>query len=135
MKLRSTKTLGYAIYEATKGKSGTELSDTLTNTVEFMHKNQLLGKSKEILSYLEHIIDKDEKVIRVKVESATILSKKNLDELTENLKKRYKVKMIEIDNTENKNLINGIKVIVNDEIIDLTLQNRLYQLETYLIKN
>lgn len=135
MKLRSTKTLAEAIYQSAKGKNGTELSNALGNVVEFMQKNQLIGKSKELLSHLERIIDKDEKIVRAKVESSTILSKKTLDELTDNLRKRYKAETIEIDNIENRNLINGIKIIVNDEIIDLTLQNRLHQLQTYLIKN
>ncbi len=135
MKLRSTKTLAEAIYQSARGKSGAELTHSLQNALEFMHKNQLLGKSKEILSHLERIVDKDEKVIRAKVESATILPKKTLEELIENLKKRYKAETIEIDNTENKSLINGIKVIVNDEIIDLTLSHRLHQLQTHLIRN
>ncbi len=135
MKLRSTKTLAEAIYESARGKSGAELSGTLANVVEFIEKNQLLGKSKEILSHLERIIDKDEKVVRAKVESASVLSKKTLEELSLNLKKRYRAETIEIDNIENTNLINGIKVIINDEIIDLTLANRLHQLQNHLIKN
>lgn len=135
MKIRSTKTVAEAIYETTKGKSGTELADALANTVEFMDKNQLLGKGKEILEQLEKIIDKDEKVVRAKVKSADVLSKKMIQELEENLKKRYKAKTIEIDEVIDASLINGLKIEVNDEVIDLTLQARLHQLQTYLIKN
>lgn len=135
MKLRSTKNLAEAIYQNAKGKNGAELSATLANAVEFMDKHQLLGKSKEILSQLEKIIDKDEKVLRAKVTSSTVLSKKMLEELEENLKKRYKAKDVEIDTKEDSNLINGLKIEANDEIIDLTLRARLHQLQTHLIKN
>lgn len=135
MKLYSTKNLAGAIYESVKGKTGSELSHTLANAVEFMGKHQLLGKSKEILTHLEKIIDKNEKVLRAKVTSSTVLSKKMLEDLEESLKKRYKAKEVEIDTKENSNLINGIKIEANDEIIDLTLSHRLHQLQTHLIKN
>lgn len=135
MKLHSTKNLSHAIYEATKGKSGAELSHSLVNVVEFMDKHQLLGKSKEILTHLEKIIDKDEKILRAKVTSSAVLSKKMLEDLEESLKKRYKAKDVEIDTKENSNLINGIKIEANDEIIDLTLSHRLHQLQAHLIKN
>ena len=135
MKLHSTKNLSHAIYEATKGKSGSELSHTLANAVEFMDKHQLLGKKNEILAQLEKIIDKDEKVLRAKVTSSAVLSKKMLEDLEESLKKRYKAKDVEIDTKENSNLINGIKIEANDEIIDLTVAHRLHQLQAYLIKN
>jgi F0F1-type ATP synthase delta subunit len=135
MKIRSTKTFAEAIYESARGKSGAGLSTVLDNAINFMEKNQLLGKSKEILAHLEKIIDKDEGVIRVRVKSSSILSKKVVEELEENLKNRYKAKTIEIDNTEDKSLIKGIKIEVNDEVIDLSLAHRLRQLQTHLIKN
>jgi ATP synthase F1 delta subunit len=135
MKLRSTKNLAEAIYQNAKGKNGAELSATLANAVEFMDKHQLLGKSKEILSQLEKIIDKDEKVLRAKVTSSTVLSKKMVEDLEESLKKRYKAKSVEIDTKEDSNLINGLKIEANDEIIDLTLSHRLHQLQAHLIKN
>ncbi len=135
MKVRSTKTLAEAIYKNAKGKSGADLSSTLLKAVEFIQKNQLLSKSKEILTHLEKIIDTDEKTVRAKVTSATALSKKMLEDLEGSLKKRYKAKEVELNTNENKNLINGIKIEVNDEIIDLTLARKLHQLQTHLIKN
>ena len=135
MKIRSIKIIAEAIYESAKGKHGAELTHVLTNTVEFMDKNQLLGKSKEILLELERIIDKDEKIVRAKVRSAEVLPKKMIEELEENLKKRYKAKTVQIDQGEDKSLISGIKIEVNDEVIDLSLSHRLHQLQNYLIKN
>lgn len=135
MKVRSLKTVAEAIYETTHGKTGAELSTALSNVVSFLDTHQLLGKSKEILSLLEQNIDMKEHIVRAKVTTALPLSKKFHDELEDNLKKRYKAKEIEIDTVENKNIINGIKIEVGDEIIDLTLAHRLHQLQTHLIKN
>lgn len=135
MKLRSTKILAEAIYESTKGKSGAELSQAIDNSVSFMDKNQLLGKKKEILAHLEKIIDKDENILRAKVKSANILSKKTLEELGENLKKKYKAKEVQIDSMIDEKLIDGFKIEVNDEIIDFTLSHKLHRLQEHLIKN
>ena len=135
MKIRSTKTFAEAIYESTKGKSGPALLQSLTNTVEFMSKNQLLSKSKEILAQLEKIIDKDEGILRARITSASPLSKKSEIELESNLKKRYGVKEVELDITEDKSLIHGIKIEVEDEIMDLSTSHRLHKLQEHLIRN
>jgi ATP synthase F1 delta subunit len=135
MKVRSTKTVAEAIYESAKNKHGAELTHALANTVEFLNKNQLLGKSKEILAHLETIIDKDEKIVRAKVRSANVLSKKMIEELEESLKKRYRAKEVVIDANEDESLIQGLKIEVNDEVIDLSTRHRLHQLQAHLIKN
>ena len=135
MKIRSTKTIASAIYESTKGKTGALLSHALANTVEFMCKNQLLSKSKGIITQLEKIIDKDEGILRAHITTASPLTRKSQEELESNLKKRYKAKQVELDITEDKKLIHGIKVQVEDEIIDLSTSHRLHQLQAHLIKN
>jgi F0F1-type ATP synthase delta subunit len=135
MKLRSTKKLAEAIYQSAKGKTGKDLENALVNASEFLKKNRLLGKGKEILAELEKIIDKDEKVLRARVESAETLSKRMMEELEESLKKKYKAHSVVIDQKENEKLISGIKIEARDEIIDLTLRNRLNKLQTHLIKN
>jgi F-type H+-transporting ATPase subunit delta len=135
MKIRSTKTIAEALHESTKGKTGANLTLAISNVVEFMDKNNLLGKSKEILAHLQIIIDKEEHVLRAKVNVAEPLTKKMTDELEESLKKRYGAKEVELEITEDINLISGLKVEVNDEVIDLTLSHRLHQLQTHLIKN
>lgn len=135
MKLSSTKTLAQAIYETTKGKSGVELTHALENTVVFIKKNQLMSRSKEILSHLENIIGTNENIVRAKVKSRDVLSKKMISELEESLKKRYKAKEVEINNMVDEEVIDGIKIEVQNEVIDLTLRHRLNQLQNYLIKN
>ncbi len=135
MKVYSTKTFAEAIYQTTHNKSGVELENALSNTIDFLNKNQMLGKSKEILSHLEKIIDKKDGIIRAKIISNNILSKKILDELEENLKKRYLAKAVDINNINDESLLGGMKIEVNDEIIDLSLSNRLHKLQAHLIKN
>lgn len=131
----SPKTIAQAIYSGSHKKEGKDLSMFLEDTVIFLNKNRLLGKYKEVLEHLQNLIDKKEHRLRVEVTTAEKLTPKMLTELSDNLKHRYKAEEIEIDQREDESLIAGVKVRIQDEVIDMTLSNKLHQLKTHLIKN
>lgn len=131
----SPKTIAEAIYAGTKDKEGKELSSFLSDTVSFLEKNRMLGKYKEVLGHLQNLIDKKEKRLRASVTTAEKLTPKLLAELTDVLKHKYKVDDVEIDEHEDESLIAGVKVRIQDEVIDMTLSNKLNQLKTHLTKN
>jgi len=135
MKTLSIKNVSSAIYKTTMDKNGSDLTIALENIVLFLKRNKLLSKSKDILYNLEKIIDKENSIIRATVTSRVPLSKEAHDELVENIKKRYKAKQVEIDQIEDKSIISGIKVEIEDEVIDLSVSHQLHQLQNYLIKN
>lgn len=131
----STKTIAEAIYAGTKDKEGKELSAFLSDTISFLEKNRMLGKYKEVLAHLQILIDKKEKRLRADVTTAEKLTPKLLAELSEVLKHKYKAEEIEIDEHQDESLIAGVKVRIRDEVIDMTLSNKLNQLKTHLTKN
>ncbi|MBP6908489.1 MAG: F0F1 ATP synthase subunit delta [Candidatus Pacebacteria bacterium] len=128
-----TQHIAQAIYEATEDKHGKELDVLLEHATQFISSRHLMSKSQDILRELENIIDTKNQTVRVKIESATPLTKKTLEELENTLQKRYDVKHVILEYTENKDHIGGIKITVGEEVIDLTLKNTLNQLENYLI--
>lgn len=131
----STKTIAQAIYEASHGKEGKDLSVVLENTTKILAAKHLLSKAPEILSELQDIIDKKEGIVRAHVESSHKLSKAIHDEIEDELKKRYKAKEVHLEVTENPKLLGGMKIQVRDEIIDLTLATKINQLQHYLIEH
>ncbi|MCX6756456.1 MAG: F0F1 ATP synthase subunit delta [Candidatus Nomurabacteria bacterium] len=131
----SPKTIAEAIYAGAHNKEGQDLSVFLEDTVSFLNKNRMMGKYKEVLEHLQNLIDKKEKRVRVSVTTAEKLSHKMLTELSDNLKHRYKAEEIEIDEHEDPSLIAGVKIRAYDEVIDMTLSNKLHQLKTHLTKN
>lgn len=131
----SPKTIAQAIYAGTKDKEGKELSTFLGDTVLFLNKNKMMSKSKDILHHLQILIDKKEKRLRVGVTSAEKLTPKLMNELSDVLMHRYKAEEIEIEEYEDKSVIAGVKVQIQDEVIDMTLSNKLNQLKKHLIKN
>ena len=134
MKL-STKNVAEAIYATAKNKSGSELEHVLKMSVEFLAKKNLLSKASEILKHLEQLSDTEHDILRAKVLSRKPLTKKATDEVESLLKKRYKSKDTVLEWKEDKTLIGGVRIETNEEVIDMSLRNKLNQLQAHLLTN
>ncbi len=135
MAATSNNDIARAIYLATRGKAGVEQSDVLRKVVNFLSRKRLLSKSDEILSRLDKMINQEEGRVIAKVSSPEKLDSRMKTHLEQELKKRYRANEIVLREIFNKELIGGIKVEVNDEIIDLSIKNRIGKLQAYLIKD
>ncbi|MEO8637622.1 MAG: ATP synthase F1 subunit delta [Candidatus Taylorbacteria bacterium] len=133
MKL-SPKNVAQAIYESAKGKSGEELDHALFNARNFLSINNLISKSSEILHFIQKFEDEDTGVVRAKVASSVALSQKMSHELEEVLKKRYGAEHILLDLEEDPSLLGGLKIEAEDEVIDLSIKNKMSQLSNYLLQ-
>lgn len=131
----SNNHIARAIYLAGEGKNNSELRLVLRNAVKFMARHRLLSKSEEILSKLRKIVNQDRGILEVKVWSKHKISVDVKSELKRILQKRYKNKEIELEENLDEKLLGGIKIEANDELIDLTLKNKIYKLQEHLIKS
>jgi len=131
----SIKNLTKAIYESSYKKEGVELDKTLEKAVNLISKKHLMDKSKEIIKELQKMIDKEEKIIRAEVSSKTKINNKNIIEIEDFIKKRYKIENTIINYKIDDKLLGGIKIEVGDEIIDTTLKSQIKKLQNYLIAN
>lgn len=129
----SIQNIAQAIAENTRGKSGGDLEMANKNTVQFLYKKKLLGRSEEILESVEKIIDKEEGIVRIKVLSAKSLDHNQKKEIEENIKNKYGAREIVSEYIEDKDLLGGMKIVIGDEILDTTYRNKLNQLATHLI--
>ena len=128
----SNKNIAHAIYLASKGKNQEEQFLISKKFIQFLIKRRLLSKSKEILAHLNKIINEHEGRIEAKVYSSEKIDEKTNKEIAYALTKRYSAKEINLVEVLDENLIGGLKIEVNDEVIDLTLRNRMKKLQEYL---
>ena len=131
----SINNLARAIYESSKNKDGAELDAVSKKIINLILKKHLMSRSKEILNKLEKLVDKNEEVVRVKVSSRAKLEKGITDEIEDFIKKRYKAKNTVLEFNVNPKLLGGIKLEVEDEVIDMTLKNKVNRLKEFLIRN
>jgi len=131
----SIKNIASAIYESSINKEGDELDMIIKNSTKLIAHSNLLGKSEQILTELENIIDKEQGRIRAKVKSKIKITDKINNEIIDFIKKRFKAKEVILEITEDPKLLGGIKIEIGDEIIDTTLRYKLNQLQNYLTTN
>ncbi len=130
----STKQVAEAIYASAKNKTGAELSSALQNAVEFLAKKNLLGKAPEIIRHVKRISDAEHGILRAKVLSKTPLTKTETAKVESLLEKRHKGKGAVLEWKEDKGLLGGIRIETEDEVLDLSLKNKVNQLQNYLLK-
>ena len=130
----SNNDIARAIYLVSKDKTHTELHDVNKKVVEFLARRQLLSKTPDILERLDKIINYESEKIVVKVSSVRKLKEELKKELIFFLKKRYKVKEIILTEILNEKLLGGVRLEINDEIIDLTVKNKIKKLQEHLIR-
>jgi len=122
-----------AIYLACKDNIGNEPS-FLKDVVKFLARKRFLYRAKDILFNLEKIIHQENGIITAKVKSARILSEETKREITHSLKKLYSARKVLYKESVDENLLGGIRIEVNDEIIDLTVKNKINKLQEYLTR-
>ncbi len=123
-----------AIYLSVKGKDSGATSAVLKSATSMLAKKRLLGRSKRILNSLEKIINEDMNRLEILAESASPLREEDKKYIKEILKKKYGDKEFIFKESTNTELIGGVRLRIRDEVIDLTLKNKINKLKAYLIK-
>lgn len=130
----SNNTIAESIYETLSMKAVTEQAALYPKVVEFLARKNLLSKAPEILTRLERIINEKEGIVAATVYSAEHLAEKDKKEISRALSKRYSGKTASITEKIDKRLLGGFKIEVNDEVIDLSVKNRMKKLQAHLNK-
>jgi F-type H+-transporting ATPase subunit delta len=108
-------------------------SQVLKNFLEILLKNNQLKTLKRIFVELEKLYKQELNIIEVKVFSPEKLDGRILSSLKKEISQKYKSERIIINEVLDKNLIGGLKIQIEDEIIDASLKNLLFKLEKSLI--
>jgi F-type H+-transporting ATPase subunit delta len=133
MAIISNNNIARAIYSATKGKNDAEQSLIFSKVIQFLFRRRLLSKAPDILRHLNKIINDEEGRIVAKISSRGDLNEKIKRELAHALTKRYSAKEVVLSEVLDEKLLGGFKVEINDEVMDLTIKNKIGKLQEYLI--
>ncbi len=129
----SNKEIANAIFKATEGKTGRELHGTILNIVSFLNKKRLISKSASILTDLRKIVNKKEGIVEVKLTYAGKLTRDAKHHIEHALKKRYKARDVILHDSIDESLVGGFRIEAEDEVIDLSIKERVNKLKEHLI--
>lgn len=135
MTIISNNEIARAIYLGSKDKNEIEQNIFFKNVLSFLYRRRLLSKSADILKSLKNVINRENNVLEVKVYSKEKLDHVVKKDLAQILKKKYGDKEIIFIESLDEKLLGGLKIEVQDELIDLTLRNKIYKLQEYLTEN
>ncbi len=131
----SNNDIAHAIYLASKDKNKEEQSLVFKNVIKFLVKKKKLAKAGDILLRLGKIINNYENRIVGKIFSKEKINEVQNKEINQILARRYSAKEVTLEQCLDDKLLGGLKIEVNDEVLDLTIKNKLEKLQEYLIKN
>ncbi|MEK7539371.1 MAG: F0F1 ATP synthase subunit delta [Patescibacteria group bacterium] len=130
----SPKNIAEAIYQATVGKSGNDLTLVLKRGAKMLKDKRLLPKSEDVLSFLQNILDEKSGTVRMKVVTAKEISSGDKKKLENEIKEKYKAEKVLSEFFEKRNLLGGMRIEIGDEVLDTTYKSKLSQLEKFLIQ-
>jgi F-type H+-transporting ATPase subunit delta len=132
----SIKNLAYAIYDILKeSKSSDDISNNSDKIINFIKNKNLLNKTDLILKELEDIINKENGLMKVEVTLKQTPNSKEINELKDVIKNRFDFKEVLLEVKEDKDIIGGIRLEMDNKVLDMTYKNKLSKLKDYLIKN
>jgi F-type H+-transporting ATPase subunit delta len=131
----SNNHIAEALYLALKSKDKSEQDNLLKNVAQYFIKNRLTSKIPDILRRLEKIINKHEARVVARVSSREPLLTSVNQELAEILMSRYNAKNVDLIENIDPNVLGGFKIEIGDEVIDLTVKNKIIKLQEHLMKS
>ena len=130
----SPKNFAEAVYGATEGKSGPDLTIALKRSAQVLKDKRMLGKSNEVLNALQNIFDKKTGTVRMKVITAKSIDSHETSKLENEIKEKYNAQIVIGEFFKKEEILGGMRVEVEDEVLDNTYRNKLQKLEKFLMQ-
>jgi F-type H+-transporting ATPase subunit delta len=127
MKKSSNKQYAHALYEITKDKSGADLKQVLDVFVKLLVRDRKLKQSNNIIIEFEKFSKKQEGIVELAITSAHELD----DKTVEHIKKVFGQKVEAVQDVD-EDLIGGVRVKMEDKILDGSLKTQLVSLKKRL---
>jgi F-type H+-transporting ATPase subunit delta len=131
----SNNDIARAIYLATKDKTPAEQTKVIPNIIQFLTRRRWIAKVPDILSRLDKMINEAKGKVVAKISSKDQLHENTKREISHILKEKYSAKEVDLQEVLDEKLVGGFKIEVSDEVMDLTIKNKINKLQEYLTKS
>lgn len=127
----TAKQYAQGLYEATEELGDKEALQIIKNFISFLEKNYDLGMLDSIIVEFKDLYDKKHDIKKVFIESARQLSEESKKEIIELLQKLINKKIILQENV-NFEVLGGVKMRIDDLLIDGSIKKRISDLQKIL---
>ncbi len=134
MKCFKTTDLAETLLQSTEGKTHAEIEKIIQSFAKLLMKNGQAGNLNRIIGRYEELYAKKHNILNISVSTVAELGKDDIENLEQELKKKYKADKVAVNEIIDQRNIGGMKIKIGDIVYDYTLAGRLKQLQTQLVK-
>lgn len=110
-----------------------DLSEEMLNFVKIIVKNSHINEINAILLNLKKIILNSENIVEGIVYSTNKLDKETIDKISNKINSKLN-KTVKLKNLIDKSLISGIKIVVEDLVIENSFKSKINQLKKQILE-
>lgn len=110
-----------------------KLPKLLANFLAEMSRNRRLALFPEIYQEFSHLVKIEKNILEIELISTSNLENSIIDEIKNVINKKYPNKMIEFKQTIKQDILGGIQIKINSDLIDASLKNKLANVKKELI--
>lgn len=129
-----TTDLAETLLQTTEGKTHAEIEKVIHAFAKLLIKNGQAGNLNRIIERYEELYAKKHNILNISISTVTELVNDDRENLEQELKKKYKVDKVAINEIIDQKNIGGMKIKIGDIVYDYTLAGRLEQLQALLTK-
>ena len=130
----STKQYATALYELTKDKDDSQISNLITKFISQMKKAGDIKKARDVVNQFEDIYNEKNGIIKADVTTTRELNTEEKESVIEFIRKKYNASKVEMNSIIDKKIKGGIIIRIKDEILDGSVSGRLNKLKLSLSK-
>ena len=105
--------------------SFTGVNTYVVNVVKILAGNLQISLINFVLEQFTELFNKHSKSVVVKVESASLLTDVQLENLKEKLKNELQLEKVELNNFVDESLLGGLKLTYNNKVVDASIKAKL----------
>ncbi len=109
------------------------LPKLLVSFLSEVARNRRLALFLEIYEEFSHLVKLEKNILEIEVISTSTLEKSTIDEIKNVVSKKYPNKIIEAKQTLKDDILGGIQIKINSNLIDASLKNKLANIKKELI--
>ena len=128
----SSKQYAQALFELTEGKDEAEIDKIIKKFLVQVKKNDDWKLKNEIIDQFVSIYNKSHNIVEAEVSSSRQLTQDQIKQIEDFIKDKYNAKQVNITQEIDKDLIGGIVIRANGEVIDMSVHNKMQQLHKKL---
>lgn len=128
------KQYALSLYESVIGKSKAEIKQVMKNFAGILAENNDTAKTEKIINEFDKVWNKEQRIIEAEIISARKLEKQSVSILNKYIGKLSGAKIVNVKETEDKNLLGGVILKYGDKVMDVSMRTKLSSLKEAIKK-